>query len=83
MVDIMDFDYDPNAPEEIQYYIVGVHPLRVTVVDELPIKIEKPDENGVFVKDNAMIRRLNDSLDVEEVDEARFREYCLSQGVRV
>ncbi len=83
MGDYSDLDYKHDADEDIQYYIMGVHPLRVTVIDELPIKIEKPDDDGVFVEDNAMVRRLNDSSDVEEVNEARFREYCLSKGVRI
>ncbi len=74
--------FDPDAPPEMRYYILGVHPVRVTVVDDLPICAEKPDESGAFVQDNTLIRRLNDAMDVVELDEHKFREYCLSRGLK-
>lgn len=83
MDETIDLGFDENAPEEMRYYILGVHPVRVTVIDETPVKIEKPDENGIFTQDNTLIRRLNDSMDVQEVDEPRFREYCLSRGIGI
>lgn len=81
MTDIEEYDFDDS--EEFQYYILGARAVRVTVKYNIPFRIEYVDDNGEFVKDNSLIRRLNDSLDVNQVKEHEFREYCLSQGIKI
>ncbi len=80
-----DTDLDDNAldSEEFEYYILGSRAIRVTIRYEIPFSIEYVDQDGSFVRDNSLIRRLNDSLDVKQVEEHRFREYCLSQGIKL
>lgn len=79
MTDSDEFD----APDGYKYYVMGSRALRVTIKYDIPFRIEYVDETGAYVRDNTLIRRLNDSLDVDEVDEHRFREYCLSQGIKL
>lgn len=81
MTDVEKYDFDDS--EEFQYYILGARAVRVTVKHNIPFRIEYVDDNGEFVKDNSLIRRLNDSLDVSQVEEHKFREYCLSQGIKI
>lgn len=72
-----------SEEETFQYYILGSRAIRVTVKYDIPFRIEYVDQNGEFVKDRNLLSRLNDSLDVEKVEEHEFREYCLSKGIKV
>lgn len=72
-----------SEEEAFQYYILGSRAIRVTIKYDIPFRIEYVDKDGEFVRDNNLIRRLNDSLDVSKVEEHEFREYCLSQGIKI
>ena len=79
-----EFEYDDDGEETIIYYILGDRPVKVTCIDSFPIQAETPDyeQGGIFVKDNKVIRRINDSADVVKVTENEFKEFCLSRGIK-
>ena len=70
-----EFEYDDDGEETVIYYILGDRPVKVTCIDSFPIQAETPDyeQDGIFVKDNKVIRRINDSADVVKVTENEFR----------
>ncbi|MGN7437733.1 MAG: hypothetical protein ACTHOO_03740 [Alcanivorax sp.] len=77
-----EFDYDDDGEETVLYYILGERPVKVTCIDSFPFQAETPDfDKGIFVKDNKVIKRINDSSDVVKVSENEFKEFCLSKGI--
>lgn len=62
-------------PEYI-YYILGNHHIRVTLSEEFP---DCPDAterydpvNKTFTRDGSLLRRINDSVDIEKVSKEKF-----------
>lgn len=78
-----DFHYDENGEKTTLYYILGERPLKVTCVDSLPVKIQALDfEARKFIIDNTLIKRINDAVELRKVNEADFRNFCLSKGIK-
>lgn len=76
------FDYDDAGEESVIYYILGERPIIMYCTDSFPYKIETYDhDQGRFVRDNSLIRQINDSLDIDKVDAVEFKNFCLSRGI--
>lgn len=77
-----EFDYDDDGEESVIYYILGERPIIMHCIDSFPHKVEVYDKDeGKFVRDNSLIRRINDSLEIDKVDENGFKNFCLSRGI--
>ncbi len=76
------FDYDEDGEESVIYYILGERPIIMYCIDSFPYKVETYDQDqGKFVRDNSLIKRINDSTDIDKVDAVEFKNFCLSRGI--
>lgn len=75
-------DYDEDGEETVIYYILGERAIIMRCIDSFPYKIETAtSEDNVFVIDNGLISRINDSYDIDTVNENDFKSFCLSRGI--
>ncbi len=85
----MNFDNSSQDQEkdkkeiDIVYYLMGARPIKVTYVDDFPELVQTPDfETKEFVYDHKILRRIEESMDVEKITEQEFRDACLAIGVK-
>jgi len=77
-----DFDFDEDAPEFYEYYLMNDLPLRITSFNQAPILAEIIDfENKTLKIDNTIIIKFIEASDVIEIDEQEFVNKCLSLGI--
>ncbi len=78
-----DFEFDEDAPEFYEYYLMNDLPLRITSFNQAPILAEIIDfENKTLKIDNTIIIKFIEASDAKEITESEFKEACLALGVR-
>jgi len=84
-------NFDNSSPEqdendkeiEVIYYLIGKRPVKVTYVDDFPELAQTPDfDTKEFIYDHTILKRIEDSLDVDKIDEQQFRDACLAIGIK-
>ncbi len=84
-------NFDNSSPEqdrdykeiEVVYYLMGKRPIKVTYVDDFPEIVQTPDfETKKFIYDHTILKRIEDSVEVEKIDEQQFCNACLAIGVK-
>lgn len=79
----LGFEFDENAEEYFEYYILENGPIRVTVFNQAPVLAEIINTETKMLKiDNTFIVRLAKSTSAYEIDENEFNEKCLSLGIQ-
>ena len=58
------------------YYIQGVHAVRVFMIDEMIMGVERYDKKRPgFVSDFKILKRINDDMDTKKISVKEFWEY--------
>lgn len=81
--DDFEFEFDENAPEHFEYYLLGERPIRATVSNDSIILTETIDlDTKTFGIDNIFIPVLLEATDDVVISEADFINQCLKYGVK-
>mgnify|MGYP003669080812 CR=1 FL=1 len=76
------FEFDENAKEYFEYYLLGERPVRLTIFNEAPVLAETVDlDSKKLIIDNMLIIRFLESTDAQEISKDDFVNQCLSFGV--
>lgn len=74
---------EETGEKRIVYYLMGKRPIKITYVDDYPEYVMAFSfEEKKFTFDRDVIKQINNSMDVQKIDENEFRNACLAVGVK-